>query len=141
MRQGSVEEQLRADPAVGSVEVQTFRAGGKGGQHQNTTDSGVRLRITITDGAVLTALREKFPSQVTDAGELLVEGREERSQHQNKARAVARAQELLRSARHKNKKRRARRQTLPPGVKRRRETDAAKRRRVKQRRRIPGPND
>ena len=24
-------------------EIQTFRSGGKGGQHQNTTDSGVRL--------------------------------------------------------------------------------------------------
>lgn len=24
-------------------EVQTFRSGGKGGQHQNTTDSGVRI--------------------------------------------------------------------------------------------------
>ena len=26
-----------------NCEVQTFRSGGKGGQHQNTTDSGVRL--------------------------------------------------------------------------------------------------
>jgi len=24
-------------------EIQTFRSGGKGGQHQNTTDSGVRI--------------------------------------------------------------------------------------------------
>jgi ribosome-associated protein len=28
---------------LSSCEVQTFRAGGKGGQHQNKTESGVRL--------------------------------------------------------------------------------------------------
>ena len=44
--------------------VQTFRAGGKGGQHQNSTDSGVRI-IHKDSGAV-------------------GESREERSQHQNK---------------------------------------------------------
>ena len=33
------------------LEIQTFRAGGKGGQHQNATDSGVRL-IHKESGAV-----------------------------------------------------------------------------------------
>ena len=32
-------------------EIQTFRSGGKGGQHQNTTDSGVRI-IHPESGAV-----------------------------------------------------------------------------------------
>lgn len=44
--------------------VQTFRSGGKGGQHQNKTDSGVRI-IHPESGAV-------------------GESREERSQYQNK---------------------------------------------------------
>lgn len=26
------------------LEIETFRSGGKGGQHQNTTDSGVRIK-------------------------------------------------------------------------------------------------
>jgi len=33
------------------LEIQTFRSGGKGGQHQNKTDSGVRL-IHKPSGAV-----------------------------------------------------------------------------------------
>lgn len=58
--------------------VQTFRAGGKGGQKQNKTDSGVRI-VHPASGAV-------------------GESREERSQHQNKKVAFSR---LLSSMRFK----------------------------------------
>ena len=50
--------------------IDTFRSGGKGGQHQNTTDSGVRI-THIESGAV-------------------GESREERSQSQNKKTAFER---------------------------------------------------
>ena len=46
------------------LDVQTFRSGGKGGQHQNKRNSGVRI-IHTESGAV-------------------GESREQRSQHQNK---------------------------------------------------------
>jgi protein subunit release factor B len=52
------------------LEIQTFRAGGKGGQHQNKTDSGVRI-IHRDSGAV-------------------GESRSERSQHRNKKIALKR---------------------------------------------------
>jgi protein subunit release factor B len=45
-------------------DIQTFRSGGKGGQHQNKTESGVRI-IHRASGAI-------------------GESRSERSQHQNK---------------------------------------------------------
>lgn len=51
-------------------EIETFRSGGKGGQYQNTTDSGVRIRH-IESGAV-------------------GESRTERSQLQNKKLALKR---------------------------------------------------
>lgn len=50
--------------------VDTFRSGGKGGQYQNTTDSGVRI-VHVESGAV-------------------GESREERSQPQNKKKALQR---------------------------------------------------
>ena len=45
-------------------EIQTFRSGGKGGQHQNTTDSGVRI--------------------IHKASGCVAESRSERSQYSNK---------------------------------------------------------
>jgi protein subunit release factor A len=56
--------------------VDTFRSGGRGGQHVNTTDSAVRLR--------------HVPSGVT------VVCQSERSQHSNKAEAVAILREKIR---------------------------------------------
>lgn len=54
----------------GDFEIQTFKAGGKGGQHQNKTDSGVRI-IHRASGA-------------------RGESRTERSQHTNKKLAFER---------------------------------------------------
>ena len=60
------------------ISFETFRAGGPGGQHQNTTDSAVRATCTTTG--------------------LSVVARDGRSQHRNKANAVARLS-ALRAAR------------------------------------------
>lgn len=59
--------------SIDDMEVQTFRSGGPGGQHQNKTDSGVRL-IHHPSGA-------------------RGESREERSQLQNKRKAFLRLAE------------------------------------------------
>lgn len=64
------ERRLMFTVTLDDCEVQTFRAGGKGGQHQNKTDSGVRI-IHHPSGA-------------------RGESREERSQLQNKKSAFRR---------------------------------------------------
>jgi protein subunit release factor B len=46
------------DALLAECEVETFRSGGPGGQHQNVTDSGVRLRHRPT-GAVVVCRGER----------------------------------------------------------------------------------
>jgi len=60
---------------LGACEVDTFRSGGPGGQHQNVTDSGVRLRHRAS-GVVVTS-------------------RARRSQHQNKTECLRRLRRRL----------------------------------------------
>jgi len=63
------------DTLLAECRIETFRAGGPGGQHQNTTDSGVRLTHLPT-GVAVTA-------------------RESRSQHRNRKMALARLRAAL----------------------------------------------
>jgi protein subunit release factor A len=65
--------------------VETFRSGGPGGQHQNVTESGVRL-VHLPTG-------------------VRVVSREERSQHRNRERALARLREKLEARLRKAKPR------------------------------------
>jgi ribosome-associated protein len=98
--------------------VETFRAGGPGGQHQNTSDSAVRLVHTPTG--------------------IRVVAREERSQHRNKALALQRLRERLME---RNRKPPPRVPTRIPGHSRRKRLEDKRRRgEVKRRRRPPDPD-
>jgi peptide chain release factor 2 len=59
-----IEGSIEIDIRPGDIEMQTFRSGGPGGQHQNKTESGVRLIHTPTG--------------------IVAECRSERSQHKNR---------------------------------------------------------
>jgi protein subunit release factor A len=107
------------DALLAQCEVQTFRSGGKGGQHQNTTDSGVRLIHRPTG--------------------LRAESRSDRSQHRNRALALARLRKKLEARNRVEPPRLTTR--IPPGEKRKRADDKTRRGRLKRLRRPPRPDD
>lgn len=97
--------------------VDTFRAGGPGGQHQNTTESGVRL-VHLPTG-------------------IQVEARDERSQHRNRALALRRLRDRLE---RRNRRRPPRVPTrVPPREKRKRLEGKRRRGDVKRKRQPPDP--
>ncbi|WP_419948892.1 peptide chain release factor-like protein [Candidatus Palauibacter sp.] len=103
------------DELLAECAVETFRAGGPGGQHQNKTESGVRLTHRPT-GIVATA-------------------RESRSQHRNRARALDRLRIALREREHTP---RIRRPTKPTRAAHEKRLDEKRRRSLtKKKRRRP----
>jgi len=98
--------------------VKTFTSGGKGGQHQNRTESGVRL-VHLPTGVVASS-------------------REERSQYRNKSIAIKRLREALEARNHRPKPRRP---TKVPASEKRRRVESKKRRgRLKKKRKPPPPD-
>lgn len=106
------DEQLLAE-----CRVETFRAGGPGGQHQNTTESGVRL-VHLPSG-------------------LRVVAREERSQHRNRAKALKRLRAKLEGLQHREAPRVSTR--IPRRQKEKRLGDKRKRGEAKRLRKRPEP--
>ena len=98
--------------------VDTFRAGGPGGQHQNTTESGVRL-VHLPTGIRVTA-------------------REERSQHRNRAKALERLRAKLNALNEVQNPRKARK--VSRAQKERRLEEKRRRSEAKRRRRPPDPD-
>jgi len=99
--------------------VETFRAGGPGGQHQNTTESGVRL-VHLPSG-------------------IRVVARDERSQHRNRRLALSR---LRRRLEEMNRRDDPRTPTEVPAHSKRRRLESKRRRsRRKELRKPPKPEE
>jgi protein subunit release factor A len=107
------------DELLAQCRVETFRAGGPGGQHQNRTESGVRL-VHLPTG-------------------IRVVAREERSQHRNREIALARLRARLEA---RNRRPEPRVPTRVPASEKRRRLEAKRRRSdAKKRRRPPEQDD
>lgn len=99
--------------------VDTFRSGGKGGQHQNKVESGVRLTHRPTG--------------------LVAASRKHRSQHRNREEALQRLRGKLEAL---NRKDPARVRTRVPGRERRKRLEEKRRRsRLKRLRNRPGRDE
>jgi protein subunit release factor A len=103
---------------LGQCRVDVFRAGGPGGQHQNTTESAVRLTHLPTG--------------------LQVVARDERSQHRNRSIALTRLRARLEEHNHRAAPRIETK--LPARVKRRRVDDKRRRGQTKRLRKPPDPD-
>ncbi len=99
--------------------VETFMSGGKGGQHQNRTESGVRL-VHLPTG-------------------IRVVSREERSQHRNRAIALARLRQRLLQRNRRPPRRVPTR--VPTGERKKRLEEKRRRGRRKEFRKPPPPGD
>lgn len=105
----------RDDDLLAQCRVDTFRAGGKGGQHQNTTESGVRLVHQPTG--------------------VRASSRNQRSQHRNRRIALDR---LRRKLEKRNRREAPRIPTkVPEREKRKRLADKRRRGRLKKLRKKP----
>ena len=102
------------DALLAECDVDTFRSGGKGGQHANKTESAVRLRHR--------------PSG------LVVTSQQERSQHRNKQLAL---EELRRRLERLNHRPAPRVKTRPTAASKRRRLDAKRKRADKKQNRRP----
>lgn len=116
---GASEIPLDDEALLAECRIETFRAGGPGGQHQNKTESAVRLTHLPT-GISITA-------------------RDSRSQHRNRRLALARLRAALEERTRPDRPRVPTR--IPAGEKRKRVEGKRRRSFLKRLRRKPAPED
>ncbi|HZP49359.1 MAG TPA: alternative ribosome rescue aminoacyl-tRNA hydrolase ArfB [Vicinamibacterales bacterium] len=111
------------------IDERFVRSSGPGGQNVNKVASAVELRFDIGASSLPAEVKHRLIAvagrRVTDAGVLVIDSREHRTQAQNREAGRARLVAFIQAAARPPKRRKA---TRPTGASRRRRLDAKKRR-------------
>ncbi len=91
---------MDSEKLLKEISFKAVRSSGPGGQHVNKTASKAVISFTITSSQIFTPLEkqrllEKLKSRISQDGILTITCSESRSQHRNKALAIARLFKLL----------------------------------------------
>ena len=91
---------MDSEKLLKEISFKAVRSSGPGGQHVNKTASKAVISFTITSSQIFTPLEkqrllEKLKSRISQDGILTITCSESRSQHRNKALAIARLFTLL----------------------------------------------
>jgi ribosome-associated protein len=81
----------------GAIELKFIKSSGPGGQHVNKTSSAceARMQLAWLPSEVRLRLAQQQRTHLNDRNELVVTSQEERSQHRNRAKVVAKLQTMV----------------------------------------------
>jgi ribosome-associated protein len=129
---------------IDEIEFRASRAGGPGGQNVNRRSTRVEARWNVRESRVLTeeqraTILKQLATRISEGGVLRVVAYRERTQGRNRARALARLQELVAAALAEPKRRK--KTTPPASAGRSRLQEKQRRKKKKQLRRRPSVDD